>query len=326
MKKIIHHYGVTLDWVDPLALQLGGKVEGNFIIVPEQINTGDRYFLECGFGISVLYLDVVYHTDIHFRQENKKDDFIGIYYNLTEGKAIMMADERANPIGRWNYNLAIIDSALNSDYIVTAGSHTFAVCIFIKKKAIKNYLLANSCLQEKVDLLLDSKKNTIIEYTRMSNESYHLLNNLRSKNSRSISFNLYLKGTVHSLLADYIEKLSAEQAIIDNVNNSDLTYIIQSQSYLIENLSEIFPGIDFLADKVNMSPTKYKNLFRKITGMTPNSFFIENKLEVSKRLLSEGQTISKISKDLNFTSSSYFALNFKKYFGMLPKDFVKQLE
>jgi AraC-like DNA-binding protein len=326
MKKIIHHYGVKLDWVDPLASQLEGKVEGNFITVPQHIHTGDRYFLECGFGISVLYLDVVYHSDIHFRQENKKDDFIGIYYNLTEGKAIMMADETANPIGRWNYNLAIIDSTLNSDYIVTSGSHTFAVCIFIKKKAIKNYLLANSCLQEKADLLLDSKKNTIIEYTRMSNESYHLLNNLRSKNIRSISFNLYLKGTVHSLLADYIEKLTNEQSIIDNVNDSDLSYIIQSQSYLIENLHEIFPGIDFLADKVNMSPTKYKNLFRKITGMTPNSFFIENKLEESKRLLSEGQTISKISKDLNFTSSSYFALNFKKYFGMLPKDFVKQLE
>ncbi|MFQ6601721.1 helix-turn-helix domain-containing protein [Flavobacterium sp. C3NV] len=326
MKKITHHYGVTLDWVEPLAFKLEGKVEGNFITVPEHIHTGDRYFLECGFGISVLYLDVVYHSDIHFRQENKNDDFIGIYYNLTEGEAVLMSDELANPIGRWNFNLAIVDSALNSDYIVTAGSHTFAVCIFIKKKAIENYLLANSCLQEKVDLILNSKKNTIIEFTRMSNESYHLLNKLKSKNIRSISFNLYLKGTVNSLLADYIEKLSVEKAIIDNVNDSDLTYIIQSQSYLIENLYQIFPGIDFLADKVNMSQTKYKNLFRKITGMTPNSFFIENKLTEAKRLLSEGQAISQISKDLNFTSSSYFALNFKKYFGMLPKDFVKQLE
>lgn len=327
MKEIIHHYGVELDWVEPLALGLEGKVEGNFILVPDHIHTGDRYFLAFGTGISALYIDVVYNSEIHLRQENKTDDFIGLYYNLTEGEAVLLSDEVANPIGRWDWNLAILDSTLCSDYIVKEGSKTFALCIFIKKDLIKEYFQDNPSEKEHAEEILNPNINTIVKFTRMSNVSYNLLMSLRAQEVGGTAFDLYLRGTVQNLLAEYIEKMTFEEIVIGKINEDDLRLIVKSQSYLIENLHQLFPGIEFLAQLANMSESKYKNLFRKIIGMTPNSFFLNNKLLESKRLLQGRQlSIGQISDSLSFTNSSYFAAKFREFFGMSPKDFVKQLE
>lgn len=327
MKKITHHYSVELDWVEPLAKQLDGNIEGNFINVPDSIHSGSRYFLECREGITALYLDVIYNSDLHLRQENKTDDFIGMYYNLTEGEAILTSDAVANTIGIWNYNLAIIDSSLPSDYIVKKGSKTFALCIFIKKDIIKEYFMNNPSLKEHADEILNPKVNTIVKFTRMSMESFNLLKVLRSHTVGGVIFDLYLRGTVQNLLADYIEKMTFEELVIDKMNETDLTDILKSQAYLIANLNQPFPSIESLAKRAFMSESKYKNLFRKITGITPNVFFLNNKLLESKRLLQERQlSIAQVSDSLNFASNSYFTVQFKDYFGMSPKDFIKQLK
>nr|WP_306801541.1 AraC family transcriptional regulator [Flavobacterium sp. H4147] len=96
--------------------------------------------------------------------------------------------------------------------------------------------------------------------------------------------------------------------------------------YLIENIEGHFPSIKFLADKANMSESKFKSLFNKITGSTPNMFFMENKLLLGKDLLeTKEMSISQISDKLNFTNNSYFAAKFKEHFGISPKTFVKEL-
>lgn len=326
MKKIIHHYGVELDWVEPLTKQLEGKVDGNFILVPDYIHTGCRYFLNCDFGISVLYIDVLYNTEIHYRQENKTDDFVGIYYNLSEGEAFFVSDDVSNSIGRWNYNLSFIDSSLSHDYIVKSGSHVFTLCIFIKKDLVKEYFQNNPSLKDHADDILNPKLNTIVKFTRMSNMSFHLLMNLRSHRVGGMSFDFHLRGTVQCLLADYIEKMTFDEIVIDKVSKRDFKEIVSSQAYLILNLYEIFPSIELLAEKAGMSTSKYKSLFKKITGLTPNAFFMNNKLLEAKRLLIEKQlNIEQISNTLCFTNNSYFTVKFKELFGISPKKFIKQL-
>nr|WP_262898989.1 AraC family transcriptional regulator [Flavobacterium branchiicola] len=95
---------------------------------------------------------------------------------------------------------------------------------------------------------------------------------------------------------------------------------------LIKNIENHFPSIKSLAENANMSESKFKNLFHKITGDTPNVFFMENKLLLAKELLEKKQlSISQVSDQLNFTNNSYFASKFKEYFGLSPKIFVKEL-
>lgn len=326
MKKIEHYYSADLQWVEPFAKQLEGKVDGNFIIVPESIQTGTRYILDCGEGIIAYYIDVKYHKNLHLIQKNLSNDFVGIYYNLTEGQASVSTTNFMNDVGRWKYNLAVIDGALESDYHVKKGSTTFALCLFIKKSMIRLFAVKNNIHFPNLDKITDPSKNTMVRFDRMSSNSFHILNDLRKLKVGGPVFDLNLKGSVHMLVSNYLKKIAANRIIIQTVNKTDLNKIIVTQMFLIENIREPFPSIHIMATMANMSDSKFKNLFRKITGMTPNAFFMDNKLILAREMLESKQfSISQVSDELNFTNNSYFASKFKEHFGLSPKIYLKQL-
>lgn len=326
MKKIEHYYSADLEWVEPFAKQLEGKVDGNFIIVPESIQTGTRYILDCGEGIIAYYIDVKYHKDLHLIQKNLSNDFVGIYYNLTEGEAQLSTTNFMNDIGRWKYNLAVIDAALESEYHVKKGSTTFALCIFIKKAMIETFAIKNNIHVRDIDKMTNPKKNTIVRFDRMSSDSFHILTDLRKLKVGGPVFDLNLTGSIHMLLSNYLKKMALNRVIIQMVNKADLKKIIATQMFLIEHIKEPFPSIHIMANMANMSESKFKNLFKKITGMTPNAFFMDNKMIMAKELIESKQfSISQVSDELNFTNNSYFASKFKEHFGLSPKVYLKQL-
>lgn len=326
MKIIKHYYDADLSWVKHYTAQIGGKIEGNFIRLPEDSQTGTRYFLDCGDGILAYYINVEYKRNYQLIQQNLNQDFVGFYYNLTEGEATVNTDHFMYNVGRWNYNLAVIDGSLNSEYNVKKGSKTFALCFFIKKRMLKDFTQKNGIVIQNIDSLLDPKENTIIRFDRMTSESYHILNDLRKLPVGGAIFDLHLKGTVHLLISNYLKKLATKKIIAQTVNKADLDHIIAIQMYLIEHVRDHFPSITQMAKMANMSESKFKTLFKKITGDTANVFFMENKLLLGKELLENKQlTISQISDELNFTNNSYFASKFKEHFGLSPKAFYKQL-
>lgn len=326
MKIIEHSYGADLSWVEHFANQIEGKIEGNFIISPENLQSGTRYFLECSKGIIAYYIDVVYNQDCHLIQKNVQKDFVGFYYNLTDGEASVTKKDNTYNVNRWHFNLSVIDGSLVTDYYVKSGSRTYALCIFIKKSLITSFAKENDIHIKNIDQIVDSAKNTIIRFDRMSNESYHILDDLHKLKVGGPIFNLNLTGTVHMLISNYLKKMSTNRIVIQTVNETDLANIIKTQMFLINHIKDHFPSIKFMANEANMSESKFKNLFRKLTGATPNSFFMDNKLLLAKELLEKKQfSVSQVSDQLNFTNNSYFASKFKEHFGLSPKTFIKQL-
>jgi AraC-like DNA-binding protein len=326
VKIIEHTYGADLNWVAPFALQMEGKTDGNFIVIPDSIQTGTRYVLDCGDGIIAYYIDVTYNKNLHLIQKNNTNDFIGIYYNLTEGEASLRSSTYMHDIGRWKYNLTVIDGGLESNYFVKNGSKTYVLCIFVKKTTIATFAKKNNITFQNIDKIADPTKNTIIRLDRMSSESYHILTDLRKLKVGGPVFDLNLTGTVHLLLSNYLRKMASHRIIIQTVNESDLANIVATQMFLISNIEDHFPTIKLMASKANMSESKFKNLFKKITGATPNAFFMDNKMLLAKELLEKKQlSISQVSDKLNFTNNSYFASKFKEQFGITPKSFIKQL-
>lgn len=326
MKIIEHSYCADLSWVEPLARQLEGKTDGNFIVVPDDIQSGTRYFLECENGIVAYYIDVKYHKNLHFIQKNQKDDFVGFYYDLTDGEARLMTNNTICDLGRWKYNLAVMDGSLKANYQIKSGSHTYALCIFIQKNKLAAFIKDDTVLFSDLQQITDPKKNTVIRFDRISNDSFHILNDLRKLKVGGPVFDLHLKATVHMLMSNYLKKIARNRIIIQTVKETDIQNIIAMQMFLIENIEGPFPSILSMAEKIKMSETKFKNLFKKMTGLTPYSFFMNNKMALAKELLEDRQlSISQISNRLHFSNNSHFTLNFKEHFGLSPKSFMKQL-
>ena len=67
-------------------------------------------------------------------------------------------------------------------------------------------------------------------------------------------------------------------------------------------------------------------LFTTLSGRSPISYYLDLKLNESKRLLREDNiTVKQISEKLGFESPEYFSRYFKKRVGHSPRDFRKML-
>lgn len=326
MKEVVHQYGVELDWVADLAAQLDGYVEGNCIRIPDELHPGNRYVLQINEQLSAFIIDVTYRQDVVFKLRNTRSDFVGLYFNLTEGESIHILDEVSRSAGRWGYNLAIFDADMRGDFQVKTGCTSYMIAIFIKKTALKQYISNIPQYQQIVESIFDPKLNTIVRFDRMSNQAWWLMNELRKVSPDNPLYDIFVSGTVYGLIGDYMDQIISQEIIIGQVIAEDVVHIVGSQAFLIENIENPFPGIADLASRAMMSETKYKKLFKKITGVSPNSFFLSNKLSFAKEMLETGNyTISEIADKFSFFGASHLIEQFKNAYGIPPKEYLTRL-
>ncbi|RAJ20579.1 helix-turn-helix transcriptional regulator [Pedobacter cryoconitis] len=326
MKEITHHYGVELDWVKNMASQLGGYVDGNYIRVPGDKEYYTRYVCTINSDITAFIVDIEYSEDVLYKLRNKKSNFIGIYFNHIEGDAEYIFNGVSRSVGSLGYNLVAIDSNLNGDYLVKSGSKTFMIAVFIKKKALVKYVKDLTQHNSNKRYPLNSKFNSIIYSTRMSSQAWWLINELKKIQFGNPLYDVFITGTVYGLLGEYIKQVACEKETFEQVFKDDVTNIINSQAYLINNVTEPFFGINALAAKAHMSETKYKKLFKKITGTSPHVFFLSNKLSFAKETLETGNfTILEIADKFSFFDASHFIEHFKCQYGITPKEYLMLL-
>ncbi|WP_017497153.1 AraC family transcriptional regulator [Flavobacterium sp. WG21] len=323
MKKIVCQYDSSLNWVEPLAKQLKGKAEGNFIKASPHIQTGNRYFFKCREGISALYLDIEYNTDLLIVQKSKEDNFIGIYYDLTDvGEIKVSSKNNSDALRRSGFDLSVIDGTLQLESLVKKGSRTFALCLFVRKDLF--YSFTNG--EKRIHNFFQTENNILAKFGRMSPDSYAHLTELRRKKVGSPSFDLDLAATVYLLISDLLETVLVDKSKNLEIKENDLLKIIDSERILNENLEGSFPGIEVLSDQVNMSPSKFKYVFKKVLKTSPQLYHMNNKLYKAKELLEQKElSVTQISEQFGFCNAAYFGMAFKKRYHMSPKVFAQQV-
>lgn len=82
--------------------------------------------------------------------------------------------------------------------------------------------------------------------------------------------------------------------------------------------------VENTAAHVGLNPQYFSGLFRRETGLPPNRYIREKKLDEAARLLRQGKyLVFEIAEMLGFSSSSHFERVFKDKFGMTAKYFAK---
>jgi AraC-like DNA-binding protein len=81
-------------------------------------------------------------------------------------------------------------------------------------------------------------------------------------------------------------------------------------------------GIDQLLEDIPMSYSKFRQAFKKSTGLSPNQYYLNIRLNKAKELLSATSlNINEIAYHTGFESIFYFSKLFKKKNGISPKDY-----
>ena len=99
--------------------------------------------------------------------------------------------------------------------------------------------------------------------------------------------------------------------------------ILRVVDYIAENISQPMT-LKELADYAGYSLSRFKALFREVTGQTPAQYIAMHKVEQAKELLRDpGRSITDIAYDLGWSSSNYFCAVFKKYTNVSPLHYRK---
>ena len=126
----------------------------------------------------------------------------------------------------------------------------------------------------------------------------------------------------NSLKINGFERLdNAHQKMVERLK----TQIIQKiQS---EEISEHFLLSDFIREQFNTEYSQLSRLFSQVEGVTLEQYFLLQKMEKVKELLSYNQlTLSEIAWKLGYKSVQHLSAQFKNLTGMTPTQFKKLKE
>lgn len=110
-----------------------------------------------------------------------------------------------------------------------------------------------------------------------------------------------------------------------NINSSTNTFLKKLKLLIRENfLNEQF-GVETLAEMCGLSRAHLYKKIKRFTGKSASQFIREVRLEEAMKLLiSQNYSVSEVAHHVGFSSTSYFTVCFKEYYGYSPSDVKKR--
>ncbi|MBX2875191.1 MAG: helix-turn-helix domain-containing protein [Saprospiraceae bacterium] len=98
----------------------------------------------------------------------------------------------------------------------------------------------------------------------------------------------------------------------------------QAETIVLENISEEQFGVSELAQTMNMSRSNLLRKIKKQTGLSASQFIRQIRLQKGRELLQDTSlTVSEISFEVGFASTSYFIKCFREHYGYPPGKLAK---
>ena len=165
----------------------------------------------------------------------------------------------------------------------------------------------------------------------ISFECRQLLEDVYAADQSNPLYHLVLQNRVLLLAEKFLSSFLLRSAI-PNTNGKtwakgrekDLEALKGIVRILSDNQLNKFPSIEVLSKTAMMSSTKLKSRFKQIYGMKLYEFYNRHRLEQAKEMLTTGKySVKQVGVNIGFSNLSNFAKAFKKEFGVLPKEVLK---
>ena len=106
-------------------------------------------------------------------------------------------------------------------------------------------------------------------------------------------------------------------------DNDEIKQILPALNYLNTNfIAKI--KVNELAKMCYTSESRFYQLFKKITNLSPIEYKNQIKLSHAIKMIKNGKTLEEVCENLNFTSPSFLRRLIKSFFGKLPKEIKKE--
>ncbi|NJB81844.1 helix-turn-helix domain-containing protein [Wenyingzhuangia aestuarii] len=172
---------------------------------------------------------------------------------------------------------------------------------------------------------LDSNKGFISYQDIVPNAeglSYEILHTVKTFNEDVFNETL-LKSQAFSLISSFLKNVfrDVRKENYQEKGKADYKKISECERIISTNLSAPFVGIETIAKKLNLSPSKLKTDFKSVYGTSILQYHIQKKMELAMQLiLNTDLQIKYIAQEVGYESQSKFSIAFKNKHGKLPSE------
>ena len=216
-------------------------------------------------------------------------------------------------VGKESYSLQSGDTIIiNSQTLHNSSSDVFAYyyCLKIKSEWFKD---------NGIDIKTVRFENFIQDPVIVQ-----LFDELKKQHVKTVDLTYIpsLKRALLNLVIYLLENYSHETE--NRVQSKGFATVLDVMTYITEHYSEHI-GIDELAAKFGYSKYHFLRLFKQNTGQTVVDYINAMRCEVAGELLRKGTLpVAEIAYTCGFNTPSYFAKQFKKFYGVLPVQYRKE--
>lgn len=110
--------------------------------------------------------------------------------------------------------------------------------------------------------------------------------------------------------------------------NGDQTYLVKVAPFIqhVQSQQSVNLSMTDAAALCHMSPSYFSRFFKKVFHKTFSEYMLTYRLHLaSHHLKNSKRSVADICYELEFSHPSYFIAQFKKYFGLTPKQYRKML-
>ena len=145
-----------------------------------------------------------------------------------------------------------------------------------------------------------------------------------------------LKRTVFNLISShqllrlkYTRNDSLEQQLpdVEVPKSPDEKLLERVMTAINKHLDDSELSVDMIADEVGISRVHLHRKMKELTGQTPHDFIRNIRLKRAANLLSGGgMNVTEVMYACGFSNSTSFSTIFKKFYGMSPRDYMREHE
>jgi len=210
-------------------------------------------------------------------------------------------------------------------YFYKGSECEFYLYAFSKEWAERNFSFKTLPEDNQIKKFLNSDKGFITYQDIVPNaeEVSKEITVILEENRQDLLSKELLKTQAFQLISTFFKNAFLDQRIGNYMptETPEFRKIAKAEKMLLDTIANPFLGVEHIAKKVEMSPTKLKLTFKLVHGVSMMQYHKEKKLLLAMQLIENtDMQIKNIALATGYKSSSKFTANFKKRFGKMPSE------
>lgn len=304
------------------------ELKDGLLYFPEEIATGfmKAHNLD---KLNFMMYDFTMHEDFIFKRQKDGIEYYTLIFDellRAEGLTVKINSETLiEDDNRIRASAIYLAGFLHdSEIIINKGTRLRGLRIYFTPEWIKKYLHLSD-VEDELEKYV-SVKTEDVWHKPVDPESRMLLDEILNNKAENL---LFYQNRVLRIAEIYFDWLCKESRTLyknPGISRNDIEAAQKVEAIITRDGKNIPPTIKELSREVAMSESKLKKVFKSVFGLPIYEYFQKQRMQRAKMMLLSGNyAIKDVGYTLGYANLSNFTLAFKKEFGKLPSELIREV-